>query len=361
MRAFPWKWLAILVVAGLSSAVAPSGAAQEIDSMYGPLPVFEFHSGFWVNLHHFLYHEARAKSAASEATSTPAKGGAAPTLKQNLAVPITLSAPEQKTWDDAVSYYVKHYAGEDPQVNIDLILLKDQLSDFEDCGELTGKKKKACDAGLPGDIGTVLESVAGIYRKHWWADQDRSNRRWVIRVAPLVREQGVGLSERLAEIYQAKWPKDKIRVEVVAYANATGAYTTLEPLRVTISSTDPRNQGTLALEVLFHEASHEIALPVEAAIARECRQREKGIPRNLWHALIFYTTGEVLAPILQGTTAESSAVKPKGQPVVPSELQEALTQRGWEDYLQVLRRFWQPYLDGKVTFEDAIAHIVSAI
>lgn len=28
--------------------------------MYGPLPVFEFHSGFWVNLHHFLYHEARA-------------------------------------------------------------------------------------------------------------------------------------------------------------------------------------------------------------------------------------------------------------------------------------------------------------
>jgi len=43
-------------------------------------------------------------------------------------------------------------------------------------------------------------------------------------------------------------------------ANNTGAYTTLDPLRVTIASTDARNQGSAALEVLFHEASHGIAL-----------------------------------------------------------------------------------------------------
>src|SRR5256885_11187892 len=37
--------------------------------------------------------------------------------------------------------------------------------------------------------------------------------------SPLVREQGVGLSERLADIYQTRWPHEKIRVDVVAYAN----------------------------------------------------------------------------------------------------------------------------------------------
>ncbi len=362
MRRVRWGCLLFCTVFGLLSAASAS-RAQEIESAYGPLPVFEFHSGFWVNLHHFLYHEARLRLAGRDASNAPAKAGTGPALKQNLATPLTLSVSEQNQWDQAVNYYITHYAGADLQVNIDLVLLKDQLGDFEDCVELTGKKKKTCDAGLPGNIGTVLESVAGIYRKHWWPDHDRSNRRWVVRVSPLVREQGVGLSERLAEIYQAKWPKEKIRVEVVAYANATGAYTTLDPLRVTICSTDPRNQGPEALEVLFHEASHEIALPVETAIGRECRQREKPIPRNLWHALIYYTTGEVLAPIMRGSASSpgsSSSQKPPTSQV-PDELREMLTQRGWDDYLQLLSRYWQPYLDGKVTFEDAIAHMVSAI
>jgi len=39
---------------------------------------------------------------------------------------------------------------------------------------------------------------------------------------------------------------EKIRVDVSAVANAAGAYTTLDPLRVTIASTDPRNQGASA-------------------------------------------------------------------------------------------------------------------
>jgi hypothetical protein len=38
----------------------PRAAAQTNEgSVYGPLPVFEFHSGFWVNLHHTLYQEAK--------------------------------------------------------------------------------------------------------------------------------------------------------------------------------------------------------------------------------------------------------------------------------------------------------------
>ena len=339
-------------------------ARQEVDSVYGPLPVFEFHSGFWMNLHHFLYHEARAKEAAKTVGDSSAKSSR-PVLRQTPGSVQTLSATEQKTWDDAIAYYSANYTNKDLLINIDLVLLKNQLGDFEDCDELTGKKKLVCDAGLPGKIGPILEAVAPIYRAHWWPSHDRTNRRWVLRVAPLVREQGVGLSQRLADIYQSKWPKEKIRVEVSAYANAAGAYTTLDPLRVTISSTDPRNQGPEALEVLFHEASHDIALPVETAISRECRQRDKPIPRNLWHALVFFTTGEILRPVMQEAAREgpggesSSRPKPSTYPV-PFVLREQLTQRGWEEYLRILTIYWQPYLDGKITFEDAIAHLVSA-
>ena len=145
-------------------------------------------------------------------------------------------------------------------------------------------------------------------------------------------------------------------MDVTAYANVLGAYTTLDPLRVTISSTDPRNQGPTALEVLFHEASHGIAQPVEQAIIRECRQREKPIPRDLWHALLFYTTGEVIKPVLNAQSESTQDAE-----YVPYAVRERLYQRGWDEYLKLLIRFWQPYLDGHATFDDAIARMVSAL
>jgi len=360
-RAFPcWPLLPCLALFLL--ALAPDCRGQEVESIYGPLPVFEFHSGFWVNLHHFLYHEARVRLAAKDRSAT--SKDSAPTLKQPSPSAVSLSPSDQKIWDDAIAYYMTTYADKDLLINIDLILLKNQIEDFEDCDELTGRRKPRCDAGLPGKTGPILDSVAPIYRAHWWTDQDRANRRWVARVAPLVREQGVGLSERLADIYQTQWPKEKIRVDVCAFANSAGAYTTLDPLRVTIASTDARNQGPEALEVLFHESSHGIAAPVEAAISRECKQRNKPIPRDLWHALIFYTTGEVLRPVFKDAASDKDAGDVQAQPqkpnIVPYALKDILTQRGWDQYHLILVLYWQPYLDGKATFDDAIARLVSA-
>ncbi len=359
MRIVPLRLLVLLCACVL--AAASCCRAQEVDSTYGPLPVFEFHSGFWANLHHFLYYQARARLAAKPPQDSAAKSSQ-PAFKPSSAP--ALSPAEQKAWDDAITYYAANYANKDLSINIDLVLLKNQIEDFEDCDELTGRKKPRCDAGLPGRVGYILDAAAPVYRAHWWADQDRANRRWVIRVAPLVREQGVGLSERLADIYQTRWPRERIRVDVCAYANAAGAYTTLDPLRVTIASTDPRNQGPEALEVLFHEASHGIAAPVEEAISRECKQRDKPIPRDLWHALIIYTTGEVLRPVFKDAQVAKAngdeAPQPPKPNIVPYALKDILTQRGWEEYHLLLSLYWQPYLDGKASFDDAIARLVSA-
>jgi hypothetical protein len=353
----------------------PTLASAQMEPTFGPLPVFEFHSGFWVNLHHALYYEAKQRESkpASPQSGNAASASALPKLKTMRDASAQLTAEEQATWEKAVSFYVANYASKDLLFNNDLVLLKNQLGDFEECDDLSGTHKKTCDAGLPPNITQVLDSAAVIYRAHLWPDQDRANRRWVSRVSPLVEEQGVGISQRLADIYEAKWPKYKIRVDVSAYANWAGAYTTLDPLRVTISSTDPRNQGDEALEVLFHEASHGLAEPVESAIARECRQRGKAIPRDLWHALIFYTTGEVMKPILSPAASRTSIPPnagnshpdrppaPDRDAYIPYAVREGLYERGWNDYLQLLTRFWQPYLDGHGTFDDAIARMVSSL
>ena len=335
-------------------------ARPQSDSIFGPLPVFEFHSGFWINLHHMLYQQAKALRNPSE---HPTPGKFAHSVLDIASEPHpALTASEQRTWQDAVNFYAANYADHDLLFSTDLVILKNQLGDFEDCDELSGTKKKTCDAGLPPNITHVLESAGAIYRTHYWSAHDRANRQWIALISPLIREQGVGISERLAAAYQTKWPKPKIRVDVSAYANWAGAYTTLDPLRVTISSLDPRNQDTAALEVLFHEASHGIAEPVEQAIARECRQRDKAIPRDLWHALVSYTTGELIHSAMTngGRLAPDDDAVPGGG-ATPYAVREGLYARGWDDYLNLLSRFWQPYLDGHASFDDAIARMVSSL
>ena len=346
-------------------ALLPTRATAQIsdNSTYGPLPVFEFHSSFWVNLHHTLYQEAKFRTTSSaDQNNSSAKNR--PTLKTSPDARTPLTSAEQRAWNEALNYYSANYIDKDLLFTTELILIKNQLGDFDGCDELSGRKKKTCDAGLPPNLTHVLEGAAAVYRVHDWPNHDRANRRWIFRVAPLVREQGVGLSQRLADIYQTKWPKEKIRVEVCVYANRSGAYTTLDPLRVTISGTDPRNQGSAALEVLFHEASHGIADPVQQAIIRECRQHQKPIPRDLWHALIFYTTGEVIRPVMTAASATAEAISDSAIPgggYTPYAVREGLYQRGWDGYLKLLTKFWQPYLEGKSTFDDSIARMVSAL
>jgi hypothetical protein len=362
MRRRAHKVSTILLLAFSLPAPARSGARPQFNSTDTPLPVFELHSGFWINLHHVLYQEARQRTAQASRQAS----GSSPSGMATKSAPSTnsaLTATEKKAWDEAVSYYAENYASKDLLFTTELIQLKNQLGDFEDCDELSGRKRKFCDAGLPPKLTQVLEAAAPVYRAHDWPEHDRANRRWILRVAPLVRTQGVGLSERLAEIYQTRWPHEKIRVDVAAYANTAGAYTTVDPLRVTISSLDARNQGAQALEVLFHEGSHGIAEPVQAAIIRECRQRDKAIPRDLWHALVFYTTGEVIRPAL-ASSSPTGGDKEGGIPgggYTSYASREALYQRGWKDYFDVLQRFWQPYIDGRATFDDAIARMVSAL
>jgi len=205
------------------------------ESGYGPLPVFEFHSGFWVNLHQFLYHEARLRESTPESKAAAANT-AGPALKQN---PVSLTAAEQKTWEQAIASYRANYAGKDPQINIDLILLKNQLGDFEDCDELLAEKRKPatpdCRAisvsfwrkrprrftGPTGGQITIAQTGAGSRES-----------------APLIREQGVGLSQaagRHLPVHMAEGENSRggLRLRQLGWRLTRQ----LDPLRVTISST----------------------------------------------------------------------------------------------------------------------------
>ena len=319
--------------------VVGSNARPSITVPRGPLPVFALYSGFWVNLHHVLYEQARLR------TERPVVRTQAEAAKQGRA-PLPLDAlteQERRDWNSAVDEYEIKLAPHDLLFDQDLVLINDRLAEMGDneSAEATGF--------LPGVV-AALAKAAPVYRAHWWPDDDRANREWINAVAPLVEDLGASISHRLSSIYRAPWPKGAIHVDVCSYAGVFGGYTTLEPLHITVSSRDPRNQGLAAFELLFHEASHGLADPVRDALDREFQARSKPIPRDLWHALLFYTTGEVVRRMLAGTGHDS--YKPYAE-------QNHLYERDWQTYQKALERDWQPYLEQQSDFSTAIKRLAS--
>jgi hypothetical protein len=323
------------------------------------LPVFEFDSGFWVNLHHFLYLQARLTKG-NPASTDNGRGEVPP---NELPVSLLDFPLEQiHAWQAAVAFYEKDLAERDLQINGDMENINNRLSEMEACPDLDGKSSASCRSGLRPELIEALQRAAPVYRTHWWTEHDRANRLWIASVTPIVQQMGVELSGQLSEIYQQPWPANRLRVDVVWYGGPYGAYTSLNPTHVTISGHDARNQGIYGFEVLFHESSHALAGEVTQAIAKEFRDRDKPIPRDLWHALLFYTTGEMVRRDL--AYGRMNMVSLQG--VDPASYQPyayrfGLYSGGWERFRGLLDLYWRPYLDGNVNFDTAIARLAAAM
>jgi hypothetical protein len=353
--------LALLVFGSFSDSFAqtvPAYRANQTSPANGvesQLPVFEVHSGFWVNLHHFLYLQARLVQGSSSSVDN-GRGQAPP--NEPPASLQDFPAAEIHAWQDSVAFYAKDLARRDLLLNGDMENINNQLAEMEACPDLEGKTSPLCKSGLSRDLVEALEGAAPVYRTHWWPEQDRANRQWIAQITPLVQRIGVQLSGQLADVYQRPWPPGRMRVDVVWYGGPYGAYTFLTPTHITIASHDARNQGIYGFEVLFHEASHALAGGVNEAIAREFRNRDKPIPRDLWHALLFYTTGEMLRRDLAYDGMDLTSLHDVDPfTYKPYAEQFGLYSGGWERFRGMLDLYWRPYLESRVSFETAIARL----
>jgi hypothetical protein len=337
-------------------AIPQSGSVQS-SSTESPTAVFEMHSGFWVNLHHFLYLQARLLKSREPSTET-GRGAAQPDE-----LPVSLvDFPEADihAWQSSVAFYSRDLANRDLLLNGDMEIINNQLAMMEACPDLEGKTTPLCKSGLRPDLVTALEAAAPVYRAHWWPLQDRANREWISQVVPLIQKLGFELSGQLADVYERPWPSKSLRVDVVWYAGPFGAYTSLDPIHVTISSHDPRNRGVYGFEVLFHESSHALAGAVNKAIAREFRDRDKPIPRDFWHALLFYTTGEIVRRDVEyGSMSLTEEQRTGPSAYLPYAARFGLYSGSWEHFRALLDLYWLPYLDGRLSFDTAIARMAA--
>jgi hypothetical protein len=318
------KAFASLVILCALAAACPASVAQSQSSQ----SFFDLHNNFWVNLHHFLYQEALRQKRAG----VPAKAEG-------------LSAEQQRTWQGALDYYQKEVVSRDLLFDDELVDVERRLSDSEKASSLK-------DAGIKAELAAVLELAAPVYRQKWWPEHERANQKWIAGVTPMIEKYGKALTVQLGSAYRTSWPTERIRADVCIYANWAGAYTVLGPTLITISSVDERDQGYAGLEILFHESSHALIHKVRTALNAKFEAQKKPIPRDLWHALLFYTTGEIVRRTLAAGGFKD---------YVPYAYANGLYDRGWKQYQQPLEREWQPYIEGKADFDTALTRLVASL
>lgn len=287
---------------------------------------FEFHSGFWLNLHQRLLYALETEPVEE---ARPLEPGEA------------LTSP---VWLEAVAAYGAEFGQRDPVFDPELPKVNQRLAELESAPDLS-------QSGLRPELVAILERAAPVYRARW-AEEDRINRAWIKQLLPLLEQHGPAIAKRLGELYGSGWYDVPVRVDVATRAGVFGAYTTRGPTHVTLSSTAKGNQGPAALELVFHEASHGPPLaPLLEAWVNAIKKANVKLPRDLGHALMFYTVGHTLQAEL-------------GPSYEPYARHNGLYTRvrTWGVLERILDSDWKPFLEGKDTPRDeALSRVVEKL
>jgi hypothetical protein len=294
------------------------------------LPLFTFGSGYWINLHHFLYVLGRAQNNTPD--SHRAAVAKAPQDTQGFAA---LSANEREAWQRAVAWYQKNISPLDAVFDHDLVNLTNALAACGDAPTLTGVK-------IPAGLRAALEDAAPVYRKVWWERHARSNHARIGEIEALLARYGRPVSDTITKAYQQSWPAEGLTVQMCAYANWAGAYSTAGRL-IVMASTDQGTAGSEGLEIIFHEAMHQWDDVMIPRLQQAAERQHAQIPRDLFHSLIFYTAGYATAQAVPGHHPYADKLWDRG---LPGRAQ--------------LDQYWLPYLRGEGTLAAALDRLTGA-
>jgi hypothetical protein len=257
---------------------AAPARAEEVAST----PHFVFYSDPWVNLHHFLYHEARNTLRGDERLR-----GRVRTYHADREV--TLTDEERGVFDEALAIYATYG---DKQLIFDETLLT--------IGIDATKGPEAFPTGEEAEPAyRALRMAMPVYKRHWWPRHDATNRRRIAELMGYLESYGAAMAELVAAGYGCEWPADPVRVDVTNYSGRHGAYAHSEPNRIVFASPGDWYPGLLGLDVLFHEVGH--TLPFEEAVtsrseaAAEAAGVEEG---DVWHAFLFFVPSEAARQVL---------------------------------------------------------------
>jgi hypothetical protein len=319
-----------LLAGALTLSVATTVAAPQ----RAGVSAFVFAQPFWVNLHHFLYVLGRVEAKMPD-IQRRAVAGAKADADAGLA---TLSEAERRTWLDAVGAYAAGLSRKD-------VVFDAQMSDFTRSLVALGDAATPGAASIDPAAAAVLERAAPLYRKAWWPAHARANDARIAELKALLAQHESRILAFITRAYQESWPSDGYPVNISAYTNWAGAYSTRGRLLV-VSSLDPGTGGALGLETIFHEAMHQWDDQIDARLkAASSRQRVAQYPDDLSHAMVFYTAGAAVRSVI-----------PSHVPY--AELNGLWRRASLAPLKPVLDAAWKPYLSGQGTLDAVLDGIM---
>jgi hypothetical protein len=317
--------LALMLSSGTAAAETPVAEVSQL----------RLYSGFWQNLHHFLYVSAWANRPV-----VPRAPRLAMPLPQEPV--LSLTAEEKATWNAAVTYYDRNIAEKDLLFDDDLTRIKVALADADDALR---------NVQINEALRSALLEAAPIYRKYWWSDHDAANRAWIERVSRQTPTVAGPIIERLTALYDVPWFTMPVRVDVVRVGKSQGAYTSNYPRpHIVVASGDGSYAGWSGTEMLFHEASHALFLKVRQAVDSAAKAANKQ-PRDLWHVVLFYIAGEVTRQQLAKNGIEYQ----------PYLYATGLFDRAWPAFREPIERHVRPFVDGQVTVDQMATELAGAV
>lgn len=299
--------------------------------------IFRFETdGFWLNLHHFLYVLGRAEAKMPDVTREAVAGAPADEADGIAA----LSPADQQAWRDAVAVYASGISKQDTVFDPKLVELTNRLRRAD-------SNRPASALAIDSALAKVLDRAAPIYRRVWWPRHRDANRAWLKSEQDLISRQGPQVLAYVTRAYQESWMNGGYPVNISAWSNWAGAYSSTIDSLLVVSSLSKGNAGSSGFEIAFHEAMHQWDDAMYARLARLAKANNVTVKDNLTHALIFYTAGEAVKSVVPGHTPYAEAAG-------------LWRQRGLGTFKPALDAHWKPYLDGNATLDEALSALLKA-
>lgn len=316
--------------------IAPAAAGER--EPVATTPHFAFYSDFATNVNDALIAAGLARS---KGQPEPLRAGEPASCFD------ALRSSARAGWDRAVDYYAEIVSP----------------ADFLDHRQVLLRLHLAGDALRPDDAGSrqyvaiadgMRAAAAPAYESCRWPARDSENREWIEALGRRLATHEQAIARRLEKLYETSWNGLPVLVDVVETVSWSGANSVpRDPAggHLLISTS---YRGPAALEIVFHEASHLLVGrddPLQQALDRAARALDLPVPDDLWHPLMFYTTGETVRRVLQDA----------GEPDYTPMIFEIFGRSRWGRYQQAIERTWPAYLDGEQTLSEAARALLRAI
>lgn len=286
-----------------------------------------FHSGFLMNLHHFLYDL-----------------GIHPEKLEKINWTSAPSPAETATLRNAMAFYRDNYAQRD-------LLFDEQTTSIKTALSVADARRDTLGLALPPALASVLDRAAPIYERCIWPQQDAGNRLWIAEAKRLDERYGAAVQEGVSRYLQSGFPLTPVRIDIVVETGKRqGGYTDTQTV---IPGGRASYQGIAALEMVYHEVAHIASTArLEEMIEARLKETRRPLDSDLWHAVQFYTVGKV---------TKDAVKRLDGIDYEPYADKAGLFTGYWSPFLPLLENDWRAYMEGRLSLQQAVGRMVDRL